>query len=148
MIFLSISLYPLFHLLRLPVTPCVYNMYRWSHRRCSWTFYYFHRKTPNKTTTNHHWINHLQTLHTHAHTNTHTHTHTHTHKLNYVTSLASGLSGSSQTSEVIHLPFAFHLIKTRNKNIKPYIHPAFLFRSATPGTKRRTDLICLTNSHT
>ena len=34
LIFLQIPLYPLFHLLRLHVTSCVYNMYRSSHRRC------------------------------------------------------------------------------------------------------------------
>ena len=49
------------------------------------------------------------------------------HTLNYATSLVLGLSGSSQTSGVTHLPFSFHLINTRNKNIKPYIHLAFLF---------------------
>ena len=39
--------------------------------------------TSNRTKYNHHWLNHLQTLHTHtrarAHTDTHTHTRTHTH---------------------------------------------------------------------
>ena len=38
------------------------------------------------------------------------------------------------------LLFSFHLINLRNKKIKPYIHQAFLFRSATPGTKRTTHL--------
>ena len=33
--FLWIPLYPLFHLLKLHVTSCVYNMYRSSHQRCS-----------------------------------------------------------------------------------------------------------------
>ena len=50
------------------------------------------------------------------------------------------LSGSSQTPGVTHFPFSFHLINLRNKKIKPYIHPAFLIRSATPGAKRRTHL--------
>ena len=40
--------------------------------------------TPNRTKTNHCWLNHLQTLHT----------------LNYVTLLAVGLRGSSQTPGV------------------------------------------------
>ena len=39
----------------------------------------------NLTKTNHHWLNHLQTLHT---------------QLNYTTSLAVGLRGSSQTLRV------------------------------------------------
>ena len=56
------------------------------------------------------------------------------------TSLVFCLSGSSQTLGVTHFPFSFHLINPRNKKIKPYIHPAFLFRSATPGIKRGTHL--------
>ena len=60
--------------------------------------------------------------------------------LNYATLLALGLSGSSQTPGVTHFPFSFHLINPRNKKIKPYIHPAFLFHSATPETKRGTHL--------
>ena len=31
--------------------------------------------TPNRTKTNHHLLNHVQTLHTYTHTHTHTHTH-------------------------------------------------------------------------
>ena len=50
------------------------------------------------------------------------------------------LSGSSKTPRVTHHPLSFHLINTRNKKIKPYIHPAFVFHLATPGTKRRTHL--------
>ena len=64
----------------------------------------------------------------------------HSITLNYATSLALGLSGSSQTPGVTHFPFSFHLINLRNKKIKPYIHPAFLIRSATPGAKRRIHL--------
>ena len=60
--------------------------------------------------------------------------------LNYATWLVLGLSGSRQTLGVTHFPFSFHLIHPRNKKIKPYIHPACLFRSATPGTKRGTHL--------
>ena len=48
-----------------------------------------------------------------------------------------GLSGSSQTPGVTHLPFSFHLINTRNRKIKSHIHPPFLIRSATPETKGR-----------
>ena len=47
------------------------------------------------------------------------------------------LSGSSG---VTHLPFSFHLTNPRNKKIQPCIRPAFLIRSATPGTKRGTHL--------
>ena len=50
---------------------------------------------PNRTKTNHHWPNNL---HTHTHTRARAHTHTRT--LNYATSLAVGLRGSSQTPGV------------------------------------------------
>ena len=49
------------------------------------------------------------------------------HTLNYATSFVLGLSGSSQTPVVTHLSFSSHLINTRNKKIKPFIHLAFLF---------------------
>ena len=49
------------------------------------------------------------------------------HTLNYSTSLVLGLSGSSQTPGVTHLPFSSHLINIKNEKIKPYIHLAFLF---------------------
>ena len=49
------------------------------------------------------------------------------HTLNYATSFVLGLTGSSQTPGVTQLPFSSHLINTRNKKIKPYIHLAFLF---------------------
>ena len=49
------------------------------------------------------------------------------HILYYTTSFVLGLSGSSQTPGVTHLLFSSHLINTRNKKIKPYIHLAFLF---------------------
>ena len=45
----------------------------------------YKKKMCNLTKTNHHWLNHLQTLHT---------------QLNYTTSLAVGLRGSSQTLRV------------------------------------------------
>ena len=64
------------------------------------------------------------------------------HTLNYTTSLAVGLTRSSQTPRATnpwtHLPFLFHLNNTRNKNVKPQVHPASLFRSVTPGTIRIT----------
>ena len=47
--------------------------------------------------------------------------------LNYTISLVLGLSGSSQTPGVTHLPFSSHLINIKNEKIKPYIHLAFLF---------------------
>ena len=47
--------------------------------------------------------------------------------LNYATSLVLGLSGSSQTPGVTHVPFSSHLINNRNKKMKPYSHLAFLF---------------------
>ena len=47
--------------------------------------------------------------------------------LNYANSLVLGLSGSSQTPGVTQLHFSSHLINTRNKMIKPYIHLAFWF---------------------
>ena len=49
------------------------------------------------------------------------------HTLNYATSFVLGLSGSSQTPGVTHLPFSSHLINIKNEKIKPYIHLAFLF---------------------
>ena len=49
------------------------------------------------------------------------------HTLNYATSFVLGLSGGSLTPVVTHLPFSSHLIKTRNKKIKLYIHLVFLF---------------------
>ena len=94
------------------------------------------RVAPTRSKTNHRWLNHLQTLHTHTHTHT---------KLRH---LARGRSEWRLSNRWVnkrksgtHLPFSFHLINARNKNIKPYIHPASLFRSATPRTKRRTHLL-------
>ena len=49
------------------------------------------------------------------------------HTLNYIIWLVLCLSESSQTPAVTNLPFSSHLINTRNKKIKPYIHLAFLF---------------------
>ena len=48
--------------------------------------------TPNKTKSNQHGLNHLQTLHKH----THTHTRTHAYTLNYASLLAVGVNGSPQ----------------------------------------------------
>ena len=67
-------------------------------------------KPPNRTKTNHHPLNHLQTLHTHT--------------LNYATLLPTCVSGSSQTPGVTkkildsHIPSLFHLIITRNQKVK------------------------------
>ena len=49
------------------------------------------------------------------------------HRLNYATLFVLGLSGCSQTPWVTNLPFSSHLINTRNKKIKSYIHLAFSF---------------------
>ena len=48
---------------------------------------------------------------------------------------------SSKRKSWIHLPSSFHLFNTRNKKIKPYIHFACSFCSATPGAKRKIHLL-------
>ena len=64
------------------------------------------------------------------------------HTLNYTISLMVGLSGGSQTLGVTKNfyspPFLIPPGLYQKQNIKPQIHPAYLFHSATPGTKRRT----------
>ena len=80
--------------------------------------------THNRTKTNHHWLNHLQTLHT----------------LNCATSLVVGLRGRSKTLgatkgniELTSLPHSTCLT--------PETEIASSFLSGTPGTQRRTRLI-------
>ena len=65
--------------------------------------------TLNTTKINHHWFHHLQTLYTHT--------------LNYATSLAVALRGSS----LFLSPFLIPLTNTRNKKIISWIHPVCHF---------------------
>ena len=89
--------------------------------------------TPYNTKINQHWLNYL--------TNT---THTHIKSRHLARGRCkwklSNPWGDKRTSWT-HLPFSFHLINTRNKKMKPQVHPASLFRSATTGTKTRTHLL-------
>ena len=80
----------------------------------------------NRTKTNHHWLNHQQTIHVYTHTHTHTHKHTHTHTCtHYVTPRArEKTEGSSRTPRITQgnlgltsLPHS-PLTNTRNKKIK------------------------------
>ena len=76
--------------------------------------------TPNKTKSNQHGLNHLQTLHKHTHTHTHTRIHT---KLRLLARRRcewkpSNPWGDKRKSWTC-LPFSFHLIDTRNKKMKP-----------------------------
>ena len=72
--------------------------------------------TSNRTKTNHHWLNHQQTIHVYTHTHTYTH---------YVTPLArEKTEGSSRTPRITQgnlgltsLPHS-PLTNTRNKKIK------------------------------
>ena len=86
--------------------------------------------THNRTKTNHHQLNHLQTLHKH------------TLKLNHLAHDRSEgkLSNpwDNKRKSWTHLPSSFHLIKTRKTKIKLQIHPVCSFRSATPRTKKKS----------
>ena len=90
---------------------------------------------PQQNKTNHHQLNHPQTLYTHLR-------HVDPGRSEGKLSNPWGSKRKSWT----HLPSLFHLIKTRKKKIKRYlafifIHPVCSFRSATPGTKRKTHLL-------
>ena len=89
---------------------------------------------PNKTKTNQHQLNHLQTLHTHTHTKLH-------HLARDRSEGKLSNPWSSKTKSWTHLSSSFHLIKTRKRKIKRQIHPACSFRSATPTRKRQTHLL-------
>ena len=93
--------------------------------------------TPNRTKTNHHWLNPLQTLHTYN-----------------LRHLACGRSegklsnpcGNKRKSWT-HFPSSFNQINTKNKKIKPYIHPVSMFCTVAPGTKRRTHILGRQGEH-